>query len=320
MTTITKAGPELAFALHRVTEDAAIAAFDWIGRGEKEKGDLAAVDAMRSALGKISFDGVIVIGEGEKDNAPALYNGEQVGQAGAAFKADIAVDPIEGTTYMAHGLNNSLAVIAVSPRGTMMDPGPAFYMDKIAVGPEAKGKIDPEAPTKDKLTSLAKALSKDISDVTVYILDRPRHKQMIQEIREAGARAQLYPAGDVAGALLAAIPDSGVDALLGTGGTPEGIMCAAAIRALGGDFFGRFDPQGETEAAAVKDFGLDTTSWHKIDELVKSDEVCFVATGITDGLLVEGAEVLEDTVRLQTMMITGNPGEWQILTTNRPRP
>lgn len=316
---ISRLGPDLAYALRRVTEDAAIAAFDWIGRGAKEDGDLAAVNAMRTALTKIAIDGTVVIGEGEKDNAPALYNGERVGQPDAAFKADIAVDPIEGTTFMANGLNNSLAVIAVTPRGSMMSPGPAFYMEKLAIPAPAKGKVDPEAPTAEKLKSLAAALGKDVSDLSIYILDRPRHDKTIAEIRQAGARAHLYPAGDVAGALLAAMPGTNIDALMGTGGTPEGIMCAAAIRALGGDFFGRFNPQVAEEIEAVKEAGIDTVRWHGIGDLVTSDQVSFVATGITDGLLVDGAQMTPEGIRLQTLMITGLPGERQIVTTYRPR-
>lgn len=319
MQPFAKPGPDLAYALCSVTEAAAIAVYDWIGRGEKEKADLAAVNAMRDALSQIPLDGLVVIGEGEKDNAPSLYNGERVGQADAPFKADIAVDPLEGTTFLSKGLPNSLAVIAVSPRGSMLSPGPAFYMDKLAVPPAAKGKVDPSAPTAEKLQSLAIALDKSVEELSVYVLDRPRHKTLIEEIRSTGASTQLYPAGDVAGSLLAALPHSGVDALMGIGGTPEGIMSAAAIRALGGEFFGRFAPQLEEEAEGVKAAGLDTTIWHPMDKLVTSDEVCFAATGITDGLLVDGVEVSEDLIRVETLLITGVEGEHQIITTTKVR-
>lgn len=318
MTSAGNSRPELIFGLRKVTEDAARAAFDWIGRGDKERGDGAAVDAMRSALQKIELEGLVVIGEGEKDEAPQLYNGEIVGQPGAAFKADIAVDPVEGTSYLAKGLTNALAVIAIAPRGSMMDPGPAFYMEKFAAPAEAKGEIDPNWSVEEKIKVLAKCLKKDVSEVTVYVLEKPRHRQMIQEIHDAGARALLYPAGDVAGALLAAIPDSGVDALMGTGGTPEGIMSAVAIRALGGEFMGRIDPQLQTEAVAVKEANLDTSKWYKIEELVSSDQLFFCATGITTGLMLDGVEKCNGGFRMQTLMVTGETRERQVLTTYTP--
>ncbi|GJM02579.1 MAG: fructose-1,6-bisphosphatase [Rhodomicrobium sp.] len=315
---MTSAGgvkPELIYGLRKVTEDAARAAYVWIGRGDKERGDGAAVDAMRSALQEIELEGLVVIGEGEKDEAPQLFNGEIVGQPGAAFKADIAVDPVEGTSYLAKGQTNALAVIAIAPRGTMMDPGPAFYMEKFAAPPEARGKIDPNWTTKKKIETLADILKKDVSEVAVYVLEKPRHRKLVQDIHDAGARVLLYPAGDVAGALLAAIPDSGVDALMGTGGTPEGIMSAVAIRALGGEFLARLDPQLQTEALAVKAAGLDTSRWYKVDELVKSDDLYFCATGITTGLMLEGVERTRQGFKLQTLMVTGSTSERQVLTT-----
>ena len=315
MTSAQSAKPELIYGLRKVTEDAAKAAFDWIGRGDKERGDGAAVDAMRTALSQIELEGLVVIGEGEKDEAPQLYNGEIVGQSGAPFKADIAVDPVEGTSSLAKGLTNAMAVIAIAPRGTMMDPGPAFYMEKFAAPAQAKGEIDPNWSTEEKLKTLAKVLKKDISDITVYALEKPRHRQLVEEIHDAGARVLLYPAGDVAGALLAAIPNSGVDALMGTGGTPEGIMSAVAIRALGGEFMGRIDPQLQTEALAVKKAGLDTSRWYQLEELVGSDDLYFCATGITTGLLLEGVERLDDGFKMQTLMVAGQTGERQLLTT-----
>lgn len=315
MTSANGAKPELIYGLRKVTELAAIAAFDWIGRGNQVRGDGAAVDAMRTALQEIELEGFVVIGEGEKDNAPKLYNGEIVGQPGASFKADIAVDPVEGTSYLAKGLTNALAVIAIAPRGTMMDPGPAFYMEKFAAPAKAKGEIDPNWSVEERLKALSKVLKKDITDLTVYVLEKPRHRQLVAEIHDAGARALLYPAGDVAGALLAAIPNSGIDALMGTGGTPEGIMSAVAIRALGGEFLGRIDPQLQTEKAAVKKAGMDTETWHALDELVTSDNVYFCATGITTGLLLEGVERFESGFRLQTLMVIGQTRERQILTT-----
>ncbi len=315
MTSAKSANPEFIFGLRTVTEQAAMAAFEWIGRGDKERGDGAAVDAMRTALAKIDVEGLVVIGEGEKDEAPQLYNGEIVGQAGSSFQADIAVDPVEGTSYLAKGLTNAMAVIAITPRGCMMDPGPAFYMEKFAACAQAKGEIDPNWSTEEKLKTLARILKKDISEVTVYALEKPRHRQLVEEIHNAGARVLLYPAGDVAGALLAAIPNSGVDALMGTGGTPEGIMSAVAIRALGGEFLGRIDPQLQTEKLAVIEAGLDTTRWYQIEELVSSDDLYFCATGITTGLLLNGVERNQEGFTLQTLMVSGKTGERQVLTT-----
>lgn len=310
--------PDLVFSLRRVTESAACAAFAWIGRGKSKAGDQAAVDAMRSALEQVELDGTVVIGEGEKDEAPQLYNGERVGRPDAAFKADIAVDPVEGTSYMAKGLTNALAVIAIAPQGTMMSPGPAFYMEKLAVPPKAKGKIDPTWSTKKKLSELGKALGKDISELTVFVLEKPRHRQLVDDIYDAGARVALYPAGDVAGALLAAMPGSGIDALMGTGGTPEGIMSACAIRGLGGEFLGRLDPQLQTETKAVEEAGLDTQRWYPLEELASSQDVLFCATGITTGLMLDGVERIDGQTKVQTLMITGATRERQIITSYLP--
>ena len=318
MMSAERAKPELVYGLRKVTEDAAVAAFNWIGRGNKELGDGAAVDAMRSALQRIDFEGHVVIGEGEKDEAPQLFNGEVVGNPGAAYKADIAVDPVEGTSYLAKGLTNAMAVIAIAPRGSLLDPGPAFYMEKFAGPREVRGEIDPTWSVEEKIKTIAKLLKKDVSEVTVYALEKPRHRQMVEEIHDAGARVLLYPAGDVAGALLAAMPDSGVDALMGTGGTPEGIMSAAAINAMGGEFMGRIDPQLQSEAQAVKEAGLDTTRWYTIDELVTSDDVFFCATGITTGLMLEGIERCNGGFKVQTLMVIGSTGERQMLTSYLP--
>lgn len=313
-----QAPSDLVYALRRVTEAAACAAFDWIGRGKSKAGDQAAVDAMRAALEQVDLDGTVVIGEGEKDESPQLYNGERVGKPDAPFKADIAVDPVEGTSYMAKGLTNALAVIAVAPTGTMMNPGPAFYMEKLAVPPKAKGKIDPSWSTKKKLQELAKVLGKDVSALTVFVLEKPRHRQLVEDIYDAGARVALYPAGDVAAALLAAMPDSGIDALMGTGGTPEGIMSACAIRGLGGEFLGRLDPQLQTETKAVEEAGLDTKRWYKLEELASSEDVLFCATGITTGLMLEGVERVDGQIKAQTLMVTGRTRERQILTSYMP--
>lgn len=313
------AAPLFTYGLRRITEAAARAAYDWIGRGDKNQGDHSAVEAMRAELNKLPIDGIVVIGEGAKDEAPELYNGERIGDPRHQPKFDIAVDPVEGTSYLAKGMTNAMAVIAMAPRGTMLDPGPAFYMDKFAGPPAVRGKIDPRSPVEEKLRVLAKETGKPLSEITVYVLEKPRHRDLVERIHKAGARVALYPAGDVAGAIMAAIPESGIDALMGTGGTPEGIISACAIRALGGEFLGRLDPQLATERAAVESAGLDCNKWYKIEEMVKSDQVFFCATGITTGLLFEGVERARDYERTQTLMISGSTGERQLLTTFHSR-
>lgn len=307
--------PSFVFALRNVTEAAARAAYDWIGRGDRHKGDLAGVEAMRGALDALPVAGTVVIGEGEKDEAPGLYTGETLGDPAAECQCDVAVDPVEGTSYLAKGMTNAMAVIAMSPRGTMFSPGPAYYMEKFAGPPEVRGKIEPEAPVADKLRVLAKALGKAVSELTVYVLEKPRHKELVAQIHEAGARVALYPAGDVAGALMAAIPDSGIDALMGTGGTPEGVISACAIRLLGGEFLGRLDPQLPTEILAVREAGLDTRRWLGTSELIASEDACFCATGITTGLLFDGVERGRHYETTQTLMISGPKAERQLLTT-----
>jgi len=310
--------PDLVYSLRRVTERAACAAFNWIGRGDADDGGRAALDAMRSALSDVDIDAVVVIGEATAGEAPQPHRGEHLGRPGAVFKADIAVDPVEGTSYLVRGLTNALAVLAVAPRGAMMNPGPAFYMEKFVASGAARGKIDPTTPTSQKLGSLAKVLNKDISDLTVFVLEKPRHRDLVSEILGAGARVAMYPAGDVAGALMAAIPGSGIDALMGTGGTPEGVMSACAIRAIGGEFLARLDPQLQTEAKAVHEAGIDTSRWFERDELITSDDVFFCATGITTGLMLEGVERTKAHYKVQTMMITGATGERQIMTSYLP--
>ena len=255
MTISSGSSPELIYALRRVSESAALAAFDWIGRGDGMDGGRAALDAMLSALAEVDIDAVVVIGEAGKGEAPQPARGERLGRPGSAFKADIAMDPVEGTSYLARGQTNALAVLAVAPRGTMMNPAPAFYMEKFVAPAPARGKIDPHWTTGRKLRVLAEVLNKDVSQLTIYVLEKPRHRELIDDIIRAGARVALYPAGDVAGALLAAIPGSGIDALMGTGGTPEGVMSACAVRGLGGEFLARIDPQLHTEAKAVRESG-----------------------------------------------------------------
>ncbi len=311
--------PLFVYGLRTATEAAARAAYDWIGRGEKHRGDVAATEAMRAQLSKLPIDGIVVVGEGEKGSSPGFYKGEHLGDPGHRTKFDIAVDPLEGTTYVAKGMTNAMAVVAVAPRGTMFDPGPAFYMEKFVAPPAARGKIDPTAPVAEKLDTLSRVLGKPVGEITVFVLEKPRHRRLVERIHAAGARVALYPAGDVAGALMAAIPDSGIDALMGTGGTLEGIISASAIRALGGEFQGRLDPQLATEKAEVRKTGIDTDTWHPVEDLVRSDEVYFCATGITTGLLFEGVERTKHHERVQSLFIAGTAGERQVLTTFRRR-
>ncbi len=315
---VDPAMPLFPYALRLVTEAAARAVFDWIGRGQKERSDAAAVAAMRAVLNALPFRGLVVIGEGEKDESAELHKGELLGAGEDPPGYDIAVDPLEGTTYLAKGVTNAMAVIAIAPRGTLLDPGPCFYMEKFVASPAARGEIDPTRPTGEKLRRLAECLGKRVQDLTVYVLEKPRHNRLVAEIHDAGARVALYPAGDVAGAIMAALPGSGIDALMGTGGTPEGIIAACAVRALGGTFLGRLDPQLATEKRRVQEAGLDTGRWYRIEELVASDAALFCATGITTGLLFEGVTLQDGQYRTQTLMISGVTGERQLLTTYLP--
>ena len=279
----------LALELVRVTEAAALAAGRHMGRGDKISGDQAAVDGMRVVLNSVDIDGVIVIGEGEKDEAPMLFNGERLG-TGNGPKVDIAVDPIDGTRLLALGKANSIATVALSERGTMFNPGPLVYMNKIAVGPAAKGHIDLDAPVSDNLKAIAKAKNADVDDLTVVILERPRHEAMIEDIRKAGARIRLITDGDVAGALMTARPESGIDVLLGIGGTPEGVLAAAALKCMGGEIQARLYPRNEEEANLAREQGYDLDKKLGIDDLDSGKEIFFAVTGITDGELVEGVK------------------------------
>lgn len=303
------------YALRQATEAAARAAYHWIGRGDKGQGDFAAIHAMREKLDQLPCDGRVLIGEGSPDEFPELYTGEKVGDPVHPLKLDIAADPIEGTSYLAKGMTNAMAVIAMTPRGAMFDPGPAFYMEKFSGPPAVKGLIDPAMSVADKLSVLAKATGKVVDDLTVYVQEKPRHRDLVEAIHKAGARVALYPAGDVAGAILAAIPGSGIDALMGTGGVPEGMISAAAIKALGGEFMARIDPQLATERQAVLAAGLSLERWYGLDDLVKSDQVYFCATGITTGLMLEGVERTKELEKTQTMLVAGPSGTRQILTT-----
>ena len=296
--TLSEPTRNLALEIVRVTEAAALASGRWMGRGEKERADQAAVEAMRLILRSVSMDGVIVIGEGEKDNAPMLFNGEKVGN-GSPPKVDVAVDPIDGTRPLAFGRTNSIATVSIAPRGTMFDPGPFMYMDKIAVGPQAKGKIDINAPVSDNIRVIAKAMGKDIDDLTTIVLDRPRHDDLVAEIRKMGARIRLIPDGDVAGALMTALPDTGIDVLLGVGGTPEGVLAACALRAMGGEIQGKLYARDEDELHRGEKAGYDFDKILTMDDLVSSEDVFFAATGITDGELLKGIKYFGDGARTE---------------------
>jgi fructose-1,6-bisphosphatase II len=278
----------LALELVRVTEVAALAAARWMGRGDKNGADGAATGAMRLLLGSVALDGIVVIGEGEKDEAPMLFNGEQVGD-GSPPEVDIAVDPLEGTTLTALGRPNALAVIAVSDRGTMYDP-PGFYMEKIAVGAEAAGSIDIDKSPTENLEAVAKALGRSVHDLTAVVLDRPRHDKLIAEIREAGARIRCIQDGDVAGAISTGWPEAGADILFGIGGTPEGVISAAALKCMGGEMQCRLAPQKEGERESIIEAGRETDLDRVLtqDDLVKGDNCFFAATGVTDGELLRG--------------------------------
>lgn len=277
----------LALELVRVTETAAIAASRWVGRGAKNEADQSAVDGMRKMINTVAMDGIIVIGEGEKDQAPMLYNGERVGD-GTGPKVDVAVDPIDGTTLTSKGMANAISVIALAERGTMFDPTAIFYMRKIAVGPEAAGVIDITAPTDVNLKKIAKAKGLDVESLTVVLLDRPRHDELVKEIRAVGARIKFITDGDVAGAVEAARPGTGIDVLMGIGGTPEGIIAACAMKCLGGEIQGILHPRSDEERANATNKGFDLTRVLQTNDLVKGEDVFFAATGITDGELLSG--------------------------------
>ena len=297
----------LAMELVRVTESAALAASRWVGRGDKNGADGAAVAAMRSVLSTVTMDGIVVIGEGEKDNAPMLFNGESVGD-GTPPLVDVAVDPIDGTTLTAQGRTNALSVIAVSDRESMFDPGPSYYMEKIAVGPEAVGSIDITATPTQNLRWIAKAMRESVGDLTVVILDRPRHADLIDEVRAAGARIRLISDGDVYGAIAAGSVGSGVDVLMGVGGTPEGVISAAALKCMGGELQGRLWPQDDAERQAIVDAGLDPAAVLTTEDLVHGDNCFFAATGITDGPLLDGVRFDARGVTTQSLVMRSRSG------------
>ena len=297
----------LALELVRATEAAAIRSVPFIGRGQKEAADGAAVDAMRAFLATVAFDGVIVIGEGEKDAAPMLFNGERVG-TGNGPQCDIAVDPIDGTSLTAAGRNNALSVLAVSDRGTMLDASSVFYMDKLVTGPAGVGVVDIRLPVGENIRRLAAAMDKPVDELVVSVLHRPRHEQLIREIREAGAGTRLMTDGDVAGGINAARHDARTDMCVGIGGSPEGIVTACAIKALGGHIQGRLWPRDDDEKQRGIDAGLKFDVVYEADDLVAGSNTIFVATGVTDGALVAGVRRDRDHVYTESVVLRGASG------------
>ncbi|MER5998993.1 class II fructose-bisphosphatase [Nonomuraea angiospora] len=297
----------LALELVRVTEAAAMAAARWVGRGDKNGADGAAVNAMRQLINTVSMNGVVVIGEGEKDHAPMLFNGEQVGD-GSGPDCDVAVDPIDGTRLTALGMPDAVSVIAVSERGSMYDPSAVFYMEKLVTGPEAADVVDIEAPVSANINAVARAKHCSPSDVTVVVLDRPRHEGLVKEIREAGARIKFITDGDVAGAIMAARGGTGIDLLLGIGGTPEGIVAACALKCLGGVIQGKLWPRDDAERSKAVNAGHDLDQVLTTNDLVRSDDVFFAATGITHGELMQGVRFRAGAAVTESLVMRGRSG------------
>jgi fructose-1,6-bisphosphatase II len=304
---MSKPDRNLALELVRVTEAAAMAASRWMGRGDKNGADGAAVDAMRTVLDTVPMDGIVVIGEGEKDEAPMLYNGERIGD-GTPPETDIAVDPVEGTTLTALGRGNAISVIALAERGAMFNPGPVFYMEKIAVGPEAVGAVDITRSPADNLKAIAAAKGKSVRDVTAVVLDRDRHEELIGEIRATGARIRLIQDGDVIGAVSTAWPDTGADILFGIGGTPEGVIAAAALKCMGGEIQGRLWPRNDEERQAAIAEGYDLDQVLTTDDLVRGDNCFFSLTGITDGEVVKGVHYDNRGCTTQSLVMRSRSG------------
>jgi fructose-1,6-bisphosphatase II len=305
----------LALELVRATEAAAMAAARHLGYGDKEAVDQAAVDAMRPVLGSIAMDGIVVIGEGEKDNAPMLYNGERVG-AGTPPEVDIAVDPVDGTTLTAKSLPNAIAVVALAERGTMFDPGPCVYMEKLVVGRDAADAVDFAAPVEDNLRRVAAAKGMEVTELTVCILDRPRHEeQLVGRVRQAGARIKFLLDGDVAGAIMTAREGTGVDVLVGIGGTPEGVIAACALKCLDGVLFGRLWPRDDEERRRARDAGYDLDKVLTVDDLVAGEDVFFAATGVTDGELLRGVRFQHQDVLTQSLSMRSRSGAVRLIET-----
>lgn len=297
----------LALELVRVTEAAALASGRWVGRGKKNEGDGAAVDAMRKMINSVTMDGVIVIGEGEKDEAPMLFNGERVGN-GEGAQVDLAVDPVDGTRLMAEGRPNAISVIAAAERGAMYNPKDAFYMNKIAVGPEAAGKIDISASVADNVRAVAAAKGVKPSEITVVVLDRPRHTQLVAEIREAGAKVRFIMDGDVAGAIAAAQDTNSIDIMMGVGGTPEGVITACALKCLGGEIQGQLAPQNDEERERVLAAGHDLDRILLMNDLVSTDNTYFAATGVTNGDMLRGVSYRKNGATTRSLVMRGTSG------------
>lgn len=297
----------LALEIVRITEAAALASARWLGRGDKKAGDGAAVDAMRISFASLHINGTVVIGEGEKDHAPMLYNGEKVGR-GDGPELDVAVDPVEGTSLLAYGRPNAISVMAVAPHDCLFHPGRSYYMQKLVVPAAAAGVIDLDAPVGANLSNIARALGKNVRDLVVFVLDKPRHERLIGEIRQAGARIQLQTDGDVIGALMAVDPRSEVDVMMGTGGTPEGVISACAIKGLDGQMLARLDPQSYVEKEAIQESGFDPREILTVNDLVKGDDCFFAATGISGGDFLHGVRYSGRHTITHSMVIRGKTG------------
>lgn len=295
--------------LGRVTEAAALSSAKWLGRGDRNAADQEAVDAMRRMFDTLSIDGVVVIGEGEMDEAPMLYIGEHIGREGKGYlKVDIAVDPLDGTNSVANGLPNAISVVAVAPRGCLLH-APDTYMKKIAVGPKAKGSIDIEKSAEENIKNVAKALKKDINEITVVVLDRPRHKDLVKEIRQVGARIKMISDGDILGAISTCFDYTGVDILMGTGGAPEGVIAAAALKCLGGELQGIMKPASEEQRQRCIDMGAQLDKIYHVDDLAKGDQLSFAATGVSYGELLEGVKYMENnTAKTHTLILRSETG------------
>jgi fructose-1,6-bisphosphatase II len=303
----------LALELARVTEAAAMASARWVGRGDKNGADAAAVNAMRLLINTVAMNGIVVIGEGEKDKAPMLFNGEEVGD-GTGPLCDVAVDPIDGTRLAANGMPDAISVLAVSARGAMYDPSAVFYMSKLVTGPEAADAVDIEAPPRANVAAVAKAKHCSPHDVTVIILDRPRHADLIAEVRETGARIKLITDGDVAGAIMAAREGTGIDLLLGVGGTPEGVIAACAVKCLGGIILGKLAPTDDAERAKALEAGHDLDRVLTTDDLVASDDAFFAATGITNGELLAGVRYKAGGATTNSLVMRARSGTVRAIT------
>ncbi len=302
-----------AYDLRGATESAARAAYEGIGRGDLAAADRDAIAAMHQSLRQLGLAAMVLIGKGPKSETPVLYHGERLGDSARPAHWDLVLDPMEGTSFLASGMTNAMACLAVAPPGTLFDPGPAFFMEKLVVPPAAKGKVDPTAPIKERLRDLGLALNKPIDQLVIFVLEKPRHRDLVVRIQTAGARVSQYPAGDVAGSLMASIPQSGIDAMMGTGGSPEGLLAAIAVKNMGGDFFCRLDPLLAMERKAVADAGMDTESWLGLDRLVRTDQALFCATGITSGLLLDGIRPESGGFKVQSMLVGGEAQPRQIL-------